>query len=296
MSRDLDLQTTVEGDKIHIVAEAMDKEAHRLSFLNVTGQVVGPDMKLHDIRLSQVGPGRYQTTVDASNAGAYAVRLSYTGPKGESGWQVAGAAINSNPELRDLTSNDSAVEEVAAQTGGRVLLPFEPASANLFTRTGLKQTASPLPVWDYLTMALLGLILLDVAVRRVVWNWKALRSAVVQGLHLDAARKIEKSESVNALRRLREGGREPAEKPAKAPAEGARTARATASLKFEAQGPVVEGDLSKVVGGATDQPVPKKEPEAPQAAPALSAEQRTGSLLAAKRRAREQMEKKDDQT
>lgn len=294
MSRDMDLQTTVEGDKIRVVAEAMDKEAHRLSFLNVAGQVVGPDMKVRDIRLAQVGPGRYETTIDASNAGAYAVRLSYTGPKGESGWQVAGAAVNSNPELRDLTSNDAAVEQVAAKTGGRVLSAFDPVSASLFTRKGLKQTASPLPVWDYLTIALLGLILVDVAVRRIAWDWKTLRAVAGQRLRLDAGRKIEKSESVDALRRLREGGKEPAEKPKKTPAAETGEARPVASTKFEAKGPGVEGDLTKVVGGATDQPVPKKK-LVPQQPPAATGEDRTTSLLAAKRRAREQMDKKDQE-
>ena len=293
MSRDMDLQTTVEGDKIRVVAEAMDKEAHRLSFLNVVGQVVGPDMKVRDIRLAQVGPGRYETTIDAGNAGAYAVRIGYTGRKGEAGWQVAGAAINSNPELRDLTSNDAAVEQVAAKTGGRVLSPFNPVSAGLFSRIGLKQTASPLPVWDFLTMALLGLILIDVAVRRIAWDWKTLKAVAVQRLGLADARKIEKSESVDALRRLREGGKEPIEKPKKAVAADAGEARPAASTKFEASGPGVEGDLTKVVGGATDQPVPKKKPVQPQPA-AGTGEDRTGSLLAAKRRAREQMDKKDE--
>jgi uncharacterized membrane protein len=294
MSRDMDLQTTVEGDKIRVVAEAMDKEAHRLSFLNVAGQVIGPDMKVRDIRLAQVGPGRYETTIDAANAGAYAVRLSYTGPKGESGWQVAGAAVNSNPELRDLTSNDAAVEQVATRTGGRVLSAFDPVGASLFTRKGLKQTASPLPVWDYLTMTLLGLILVDVAVRRIAWDWKTLKTVAVQQLGLNTARKIEKSESVDALRRLREGGKEPAAKPTKAPAADVGEALPVASTKFEAKGPRVEGDLTKVVGGATSQPAPKKKP-VPQQQPAGNAEDRTTSLLAAKRRAREQMDKKDEE-
>lgn len=290
MSRDLDLQTTVEGDKIRVVAEAMDKEAHRLSFLNVTGQIVGPDMKVRDIRLSQVGPGRYEALVDAANAGAYAVRLSYTGPRGQSGWQVAGAAINSNPELRDLQSNDAAVQAVAAKTGGRVLSAFDPASADLFTRTGLKQTASPLPVWDYLTLALLGLILIDVGVRRIAWDWQAMKKLAIERMGLSPARKIEKSESVNALRRLREGGKEAPEPPKKptAPAE----ARPVASTKFEATGPRVDGDLTKIVGGATDQPVPKKPPQ-PAGTP-VTGEDRTSSLLAAKRRARQQMQQNED--
>jgi hypothetical protein len=150
MSRDMDIQTRVDGDKIYVRAEAMDRDKRSINFLNVKGQIVGPDMQTKDIQLNQTGPGVYEAVVEKARPGAYVAHLQYVGPKGEAGWQVAGVAINSNPEMRDLRSNDALLEQIAARTGGRVLEPFDAKSADLFNRQGLKRTASPMPVWDIL--------------------------------------------------------------------------------------------------------------------------------------------------
>jgi hypothetical protein len=71
------------------------------------------------------------------------------------------------------------------------------------------------------------------------------------------------------------------------------SARPNPSAKFEARGAAVEGDISKVVGGATDKPIPKAPKKVePKGAPGAGGGS-MGSLLEAKRRARQQMEQKD---
>ena len=66
--------------------------------------------------------------------------------------------------------------------------------------------------------------------------------------------------------------------------------RPDASRKFEGRG--IQGDLTSVVGGATAEEKPKRPEEKPEAG---QPGEHTSSLLAAKRRAREQMNKKDEE-
>ena len=42
-----------------------------------------------------------------------------------------------------------------------MLTPFDVQSAGFFSREGLKQTSSPLPIWDILLPMLLGMIIVD---------------------------------------------------------------------------------------------------------------------------------------
>ena len=69
--------------------------------------------------------------------------------------------------------------------------------------------------------------------------------------------------------------------------------RPNPSAKFEARGTAVEGDISKVVGGATDKPIPKAPKKIePKGAPG-AASGGMSSLMEAKRRARQQIEQKE---
>ncbi len=290
MSRDMDIQTRVEGDTIHIRAEAMDRDRRSMNFLNVTGQIVGPDMQTRDIQLNQTGPGIYEAVIRNARPGAHVARINYVGPKGESGWQVAATAINTNPEMRELRSNDALLEQIAQRTGGRVLEPFNVEAANLFSREGLKRTASPMPVWDILLPVVMALMLIDVAIRRVAWDFKAIWHRTAAYVNSFRTQHRTASESVDALRRLRFGAREQQpDQVAQASREEPMAERPDPSRKFEGSG--IEGDINHVLGGATAEP-PQK-PDTPQPQDTDGAEH-TSSLLAAKRRARRQMDNNDE--
>ena len=172
-------------------------------------------------------------------------------------------------------------------------------SANLFTRDGLIVTASPLPIWDILMPILLGLILLDVAVRRIAWDWAGDQapgdrrwSGKVREFTL-TTRKIESAPTLDALKqRARGRGRA---------ASSSRRKRAARSHRRRRRcGPIprpsssrrterVEGDITNVVGGATDKPIPA----APKKIEPAGGGGHTGSLLEAKRRAQQQIKKKE---
>ncbi|HEV2293585.1 MAG TPA: hypothetical protein VGR35_07000 [Tepidisphaeraceae bacterium] len=299
MSSDFDVQTVQSGNTGKITVEALNKENSFLNFLNIKAQIVGPDGNARDARLVQTGPGNYSAEFDAKEPGNYVVVLQYRGASGEEGVLLSGMAVNSSPELRELKSNRAAIDDIATRTGGRILNPWDVQSEALFTRDGLKVTSSPLPIWDLLIPILLGLILVDVATRRIAWDWLATKKAAAAVANrvrsFTTTRQVETRSTLDALARVRTEGtdrlRTDEATPVKPPAVPA-TPRPSPSAKFEARGAAVEGDISKVVGGATDKPIPKapKKTE-PKGAPAVSGGM--SSLMEAKRRARQQIEQKE---
>lgn len=159
--------------------------------------------------------------------GSYICYLSYAGQDGKSGSLLAGTTVNSSPEMRNLQSNDALLQQIADRTGGRFLKPFDVASADLFSRDGLTVTDSPQSIWDLLVPWLLALIIVDVAIRRIAWDWPATKKmALAVGNYVQSFtmtyRKVESPQMLDSLKRVRE---EVAEQKFKGTADPAGTGR-----------------------------------------------------------------------
>ena len=304
MSSDFDVQTAQVNDRGKISVEALNKEGGSENFLSISGTVVGPDMKERKVRLVQTGPGQYEADFDTKEPGNYVVALNYRGRDNKAGILLGGLATTISPELRDLKSNEARLREVADRTNGRFLEPWAVPAGGLFTREGLRQTASPLPIWDVLLPVLLALIIVDVAIRRIAWDWNSTRRLALAGADrvrgFTVTRKVETRESLDALRKVREEVAETKFKPAQtqttvaAGAAAATAARPNPKARFEAgKGGAVEGDIAKVVGGASDKPIPSAPKKIePKGAPAGTGGH-MGGLMAAKKRAQQQIKEKE---
>jgi len=293
MSTDFSTTTERIGDRARVTVEVTNKDAGFTNFLNIRGTVVDPEGKQHEVRLVQSGPGTYVTDYPISMPGNYVVALRYTGGENkEGGWLVSGLAVNDSPETRELKSNDGLLEEIAERTKGRVIPAFDPDAEDIFSRLNLPPSSSPLPVWDILLPILLGLILIDVAARRIAWDWqstKRMALAVANGVRsFTVARHIEAKPTLDALKRVRDEVVETKFKTGDSAAPLPSRSALNAKAKFEAKG--VEGDITQVVGGATNKPVPSvpKKAEGPGAPGGY-----TGSLLEAKRRAQQKIKEKE---
>ncbi len=142
------------------------------------------------------------------------------------------------------------------------------------------------------------LILLDVATRRIAWDWnstKRLATAAVDRVRaFTTLRKVESRPTLDALRQVRENVQQTM--------EGERTAtpkdvasRPDPKAKFEARG--VEGDIASVVGGATDKPIPtapkKAHPKSDSPDKTRESDAFSG-LMAAKKRAQDKIREKEE--
>ena len=302
-SSDFETEMTTDGETGHIVVRA-EKEGNAFNnFLNIAGTIAGgQDLTPHPIRLLQTGPGTYEADFDASAQGSYICYLSFLGQDGKSGSLLAGTTVNSSPEMRNLQSNDALLRQIAERTGGRVLKPFDVSSADLFSRDGLTVTDSPQSIWDLMVPWLLALIIIDVAVRRIAWDWPATkRMAMAVANYVQSFtmtyRKVESPQMLDSLKRVREEVAEQKFKGTTEPVGAARppaiSARPDPRAKFEA-GAGVEGELSSVVGGAVDKPVPKGAARGePKGAVGLG--EHTGGLLEAKRRAQQKIKQQQEE-
>jgi len=106
------------------------------------------------------------------------------------------------------------------------------------------------------------------------------------------ARQIEAKPTLDALKRVRDEVVETkfktGDSAAPLPSRGAPAGAPNPRAKFEAQG--VEGDITQVVGGATNRPIPSA-PKKTEGAGAGTGY--TGSLLEAKRRAQQKIKEKE---
>ncbi|HEY0008881.1 MAG TPA: glutamine amidotransferase, partial [Tepidisphaeraceae bacterium] len=289
-SADFDVRVSNEGGRGRIVVEALNTENQFRNGLTIRGTVLGPDMKPVDVRLVQTAPGTYETAFDAAVTGNYVVGLSYGGADGQSGILRSGTVVNASPELRSLKSNEAVLKQIAERTGGRYYdKPFDASQVALFDRSSLPQRISPVPVWDLLLPVLIGLLLLDVAVRRIAWDWASVQRARAGAVDyirsFTTPRKVETTGSVDALRRVREGG-------AAAQTEQ-RPITPDRARKFEAREDV-QGDISQVVGGATKEPAKPKTPAKPVPTGATEQGGHTNSLLEAKRRAQQKIRDQEE--
>jgi hypothetical protein len=216
-------------------------------------------------------------------------------------------AVNTSPELRDLHSNETTLREIANRTRGEVFTAFNLKPEDLFRREGLRQSASPLPIWDILIPLLLGLIIVDVATRRIAWDWastkKMAQAASERVRAFTTTRKVESAATLGALKQVRRDVAEqrfrPADEEGEAAAAGgvssaaAPAARPDPRAKFEAKG--VEGDISQLVGGASAKPVPpppkNPQPKGPPQGPGAH----TNRLLEAKRRAQQKIKDRENE-
>jgi hypothetical protein len=127
------------------------------------------------------------------------VNIAFQDSSGESTRSIPTAiAVPYAREYATTMHNTSLLLELASSTGGRVLSFDDMELIDLFDDTGLTVPQSPQSVWDLLAMIALGLLLLDVAIRRLWIDKKQMQSMfapvgqVTTG-SVDALRKIHKA-------------------------------------------------------------------------------------------------------
>ena len=157
----------VHGRTVTVTVEGVDRAGNFVQFSAITGRTIGPDMEAKELPLTQTGPGQYRGTFTAGGAGSYLVNLRYQ-KAGTTNWNTVPSVVSVPyaPEFRDLADNTPLLEEVAHETGGRILPP-DPKGVDLFDRAGLSLPETPLPLTRPLLAIIVALFVIDVACRRL---------------------------------------------------------------------------------------------------------------------------------
>ncbi len=202
---DSTLRVTTEnaGGRTRVIVEAFDPTGERMDFANFKARASTPDGVGEIVELRQVGPGRYEGDFDSSKPGSYVVNMQYRAPgtEGEVFEGSAQAAVIRPfaDEYKSLKTNLPLLRQVASITGGRVL-SADPAVSDLWTREGLTMPVALTPIWMLMAIVGIGIFLLDVAVRRVRIDPRAIVAFVQRGAHKETDRSMDATAAMRAAK------------------------------------------------------------------------------------------------
>lgn len=164
------MQTDITGGKGTVVIDALDEQGNFRNFLDFEGHVITPDFSTQPLDVRQIAPGRYQASFPAPEVGTY--MLSLVSKKDDEMQQLVGGTVLSySPEYQVSRSNNTLLEALARESGGRLVENV--ALYNPFLHD-LPAGSRPTPLWPALALVALLLLPFDIFVRRVYVDWPAV--------------------------------------------------------------------------------------------------------------------------
>jgi uncharacterized membrane protein len=168
VSQNVEVRVTQEGELARVTVDALADDGSYLNGLDMTANVVAPDLSTTALILRQVAPGRYEGTFEPNQEGAYFVRVAGVQPEAGSEAQAAltqtsGWVMAYSPEYRSLEGDPDYLAYIAGLTGGSIIR--QPSEA--FAHT-LRAGRDSQPMWPWLLLAATILLPVDIAVRRLV--------------------------------------------------------------------------------------------------------------------------------
>lgn len=161
----LKMQTFTSAGQGYIRIEDQHEDP---GMLEIHALVSDPDGMTEQVRLLQVAPNRYEASFPVDAVGRYQILAQGSGG-GRNEQAVGGFVVSYSPEYLRFQSNPIVLREIVERTGGRVLRGDE-TGRELFIEDRASRR-STLPVFDWFLIALVCLIPVDVAVRRIQIDW-----------------------------------------------------------------------------------------------------------------------------
>ena len=180
------LATDVLDGKTRVIVTALDTEDNFLNFQQMSGMVVGPDMKLTEVQIVQTAPGRYEGEFESTSQGSYTLAVMPGAGKGQ---LLSGVNVAYSNEFRDRETNLPLLHSIVElpAKGGKVGQFIEGSGAtneldkmlatNPFRRD-LPKAMSVQEIWPLLVLWGSCLFFGDVFVRRVHVSFEWLSPAL----------------------------------------------------------------------------------------------------------------------
>ncbi|MGE3181800.1 MAG: hypothetical protein AB7N71_09225, partial [Phycisphaerae bacterium] len=289
----LDVTTTIQNGVGRIRVEALDQGAALINNLTINGSLIRPNQESEALKLTQIGPGKYEAEFDATQQGNFIVNLGYVtgaGANAKAGSFRTGVSVAYSPEYQELSTNLPLLNELSNRTKGRNL-GTDAAGANVFDRASLPKTETRRPIWEDLIRWMLVIFLLDVAIRRIALNpialWRRFRGRVAE--MGGQGRTVQSAQVLTSLKGVRDKTRDQQTAGAAATSEAGPTPNRSAKYEPPTTPNKSSEELSKALGGATEQDKPVVA-KPTRHKPAAGEADYTSRLLAAKRRAKKDAE------
>jgi hypothetical protein len=135
-----------------------------VNYLDLTTNVLLPSGQNQTMAMEQVAPGRYAGNFPAEEIGAYYFSVYSSSGNDAAPPRTFGFGIPYIAEFNRTAVNEDLLENLAATTQGRVL-SLDHIPAGLFSDHS-DSNKSATPIWSYLVMIFLLLLIADVAARK----------------------------------------------------------------------------------------------------------------------------------
>ncbi len=214
ISPNMTVRSFVENGRGVVQLDAINANKEHVNFMQAKAVVVNPSGDSKPINLQQIGPGSYRAEFDAIDTGAWLVNIVFQDADGEiSGRLPTAISVPYAREYASTVHNASLLNEIALQTGGRVLSFDDVGFVNLFDKETLVQPSSPTSMWDLLAIIAASLLLLDVAIRRLWIDTTSFQSLLapadtISSSSVDAYRKVQSQQSIQNETVLKQSSKE----------------------------------------------------------------------------------------
>jgi len=154
------------GAKGNFLVDVTTAQNRFVNHLELNTNVLLPSGNYQAFAMAQIAPGRYAGTFPAEEIGAYYFSVYSTSGNDAGTARTFGFGIPYSEEFNRTAVNEDLLEDLASATKGRVL-SIDNIPADFFKdKSDSKQSQTP--IWNYLVMIFLLLLIADVAVRKLI--------------------------------------------------------------------------------------------------------------------------------
>ena len=151
-----------QGRRVHVGLDAVDEFGRFLNEADVELMVIDPHLRRNRLMLLQTAPGRFTAEFSAGRSGAYHLEMLVRNKDEVVSRQSRGFTVGYSDELRIRPTNQSLLKAVARHSGGT----YNPAVSDVFSGSE-HSVKRPVALWSWLLTVALGLLVFDVALRRI---------------------------------------------------------------------------------------------------------------------------------
>ncbi len=163
-------RTDLDGDRGIVSFEVLEGSQIAGSVSSADARIVAPDMSQSTIQLQQVASGKFIGEFPIAENGTYLVNIIASSSEGTK-TAAAGLAVSYSPEYKRLGADSFILEKLSEMSLGL------PAVGESIFGSGRTPQIQHHPAWELLLLIALYLWILDVAIRRVMWNKEYLNMA-----------------------------------------------------------------------------------------------------------------------
>lgn len=160
----------LEGDRGVVSLELLDEARSSGAVASAEARIVAPDMSQTSIPMQQTAVGKFMGEFPIAENGTYLVNVVVSTDDGVE-TAAAGLAVSYSPEYKKLGADTFILEKLQ-----EISVNITPVGNTIFTAGRIPQIQHH-PAWELLLLIALYLWILDIAVRRVMWNKEYLNLA-----------------------------------------------------------------------------------------------------------------------